>query len=163
MAEKASLLNTFLKQGWENYQQAFVETIAPLSSEQLALPIALHHWSIGRLLSHMIDARVWWFHMWMGEGNPDMAHWNDDEQSIREAAELVTMFEKTWHMIADALTRWTPADLEHLFPPPAFMREEEPPHTRHWIVWHVLEHELHHGGELSLALGTYGLGSFYTW
>jgi len=34
---------------------------------------------------------------------------------------------------------------------------EESAHTREWIVWHVLEHEIHHGGELSLALGGYGL------
>jgi len=30
------------------------------------------------------------------------------------------------------------------------------------IVWHVMEHEIYHGGELSLALGTYGVDSFYT-
>jgi uncharacterized damage-inducible protein DinB len=166
MTEQASALITFYK-GWENYQQGLVETIASLSSEQLAFPIASHHWSIGMLLTHMIDARVLWFQLWMGEGNPDLAHWNDDEQPVREAAELVAMFEKTWHTIADALARWTSADLEHLFPTPAFVSEEEredfPPCTRQWIVWHVLEHEIHHGGELSLALGGYGLESFYTW
>jgi hypothetical protein len=27
----------------------------------------------------------------------------------------------------------------------------------------VMEHEIHHGGELSLALGTHGLDDFYTW
>lgn len=25
-----------------------------------------------------------------------------------------------------------------------------------WIIWHVLEHEIHHRGELSLALGILG-------
>ncbi len=33
--------------------------------------------------------------------------------------------------------------------------------TRQWIIWHVLEHEILHGGELSLALGTYGLKAIY--
>ncbi len=41
--------------------------------------------------------------------------------------------------------------------------EEEPAHTRQWIVCHVMEYEIHHGGELSLALGTYGVDSFSTW
>jgi uncharacterized damage-inducible protein DinB len=90
---------------------------------------------------------------------------------VHEAAELVTMFEKTWHVISSALDRWTSADLEQLISPPASHQawlqnqglEEEPPHTRQWIVWHVLEHEIHHGGELSLALGTYDLADFYTW
>jgi uncharacterized damage-inducible protein DinB len=25
------------------------------------------------------------------------------------------------------------------------------------VVWHVLEHDLHHGGELSLTLGLHGI------
>lgn len=28
--------------------------------------------------------------------------------------------------------------------------------TLRWIVWHVLEHEIHHRGELSLVLGQLG-------
>jgi uncharacterized damage-inducible protein DinB len=137
----------------------------PLSPEQLALPVAPDHWTIGMLLSHMINARIFWFQLWMGEGNPDLAHWDDDEQPMREAVELVAMLETTWHMIADALTRWTAAGLGQIFPTPDFVREEErdsfPPCTRQWIVWHVLEHEIHHGGELSLALGEHGLQGVY--
>jgi uncharacterized damage-inducible protein DinB len=82
-----------------------------------------------------------------------------------------SLYEQTWDVIASALDRWTSADLEQLVAPPASHQawlqnqglEAEPPHTRQWIVWHVLEHEIHHGGELSLALGTYGLEDFYTW
>jgi uncharacterized damage-inducible protein DinB len=29
--------------------------------------------------------------------------------------------------------------------------------SRAWVVWHVLEHDLHHGGELSLTLGMHRL------
>jgi uncharacterized damage-inducible protein DinB len=29
------------------------------------------------------------------------------------------------------------------------------------MIWHVLEHEMHHGGELSLALGGLGLEGVY--
>src|SRR6185312_5539072 len=139
MTEQASPLVTFYKQGWENYQQALVATIAPLSSEQLALPVAPHYVSIRGLLIHMIDARVSWFYGWMGEGTSDLAppHWHErDKQAVYEAAELIAMFEKTWHVIASAMTRWTSADLEQLFSPPASHQAwlqsqglaEEPPH-----------------------------------
>ncbi|MGO8947432.1 MAG: DinB family protein [Ktedonobacterales bacterium] len=160
MTEQAFSLVTLHKH-WENYQQRLIATITPLSPEQLALPVASHHWPIGELLEHMIGARFWWFREWMGEGDSDLVHWadhwGDDEQDIREAASLVTAFEKTWRMISPVLSRWTAADLERLFPPPASVAEKESAHTREWIVWHVLEHEIHHGGELSLALGGYGL------
>src|SRR6266852_8207167 len=173
MTEQVSPLATLYKPGWEHYQQAVILTIAPLSSEQLALSVEPQQRSIGELLEHMIGARFNWFHLWMGEGDPTR-DWNDDqatsEPTVQEAAALVAMFEKSWHVIASALDRWTSADLEQLFLPPAshqaWLRKqglvEAPPQTRQWIVWHVLEHEIHHGGELSLALGTHGLESFYT-
>jgi uncharacterized damage-inducible protein DinB len=174
MTESASPFATFYKSGWEPYQRALVQTIAPLSSEQLALSLGSDQRSIGELLDHMIGARFNWFHLWMGEGDPDL-DWSDDqdhgEPGVYRAASLVTMFEKSWRVISSALDRWTSADLEQLFAPPAshqaWLRahglEEDPPHTRQWIVWHVIEHEIHHGGEVSLALGNYGIKSFYTW
>lgn len=165
MTEQKLSLITFYK-GWETYQQSLVEVVAPISPEQLALPAASHYQrSIETVLTHMIDSRIFWFQVWMGEGNPELAHWNDDEQPIREATQLVAMLEATWDMIAKALARWTPDDLQQLFHTPASINEEErkffPPCTRQWIIWHVLEHEIHHGGELSLALGGYGLEGIY--
>jgi uncharacterized damage-inducible protein DinB len=168
----------FYKPGWENYQRAITQTIASLSSEQLALSLGPDQRSIGELLDHMIGARFNWFHLWMGEGDPHR-DWNDDEENgegntaptVYKPTSLVAMFEKSWRVISSALDRWTSADLEQVFPAPAshqqWLRnqglEEEPPHTRLWIVWHVMEHEIYHGGELSLTLGTHGVDSFYTW
>ncbi len=31
--------------------------------------------------------------------------------------------------------------------------------SRSWIIYHVLEHDLHHGGEVSLTLGIHGLAA----
>ena len=78
MTEQVSPLAMFYKPGWEHYQHALVQTIAPLSSEQLALSVGPHQRSIGELLDHMIGARFNWFHLWMGEGDPTL-DWNDDE------------------------------------------------------------------------------------
>ncbi len=170
MTEHTLPLITFYK-GWETYQHSLVETIAPLSPEQLAFPAASHRWTIGMVAQHMVANRVWWFQMWMGEGSLDLApiaHWDPGEvvePPALEAASLVGGLESTWAMIAGALTRWTATDLGHVFSPPAVLSEEEKrifgERTRQWIVWHVLEHEIHHGGELSLALGGYGLAGIY--
>ena len=120
MAEQTLPLITFYK-GWETYQRSLVEITAPLSAGQLAFPVASHHWSIGRVLQHMLSGRVWWYQTWMGEGSPDLApivHWDEDEQPARSADELVVALEDTWRVIADALARWTPADLGQVFPGP---------------------------------------------
>jgi hypothetical protein len=90
------------------------------------------------LLNHIIGSRVFWFQRWLGEGDPRLVPWDDDQQAARETAELVAGLKDTWHMIADALARWTPADLGQLFPTPAFLSEAEreffPPQTRQWII-----------------------------
>jgi uncharacterized damage-inducible protein DinB len=68
--------------------------------------------------------------------------------------------EMTWQMIQQALARWTPADLEQTFQNPYLSeaeRKAKPARSRQWIIWHVLEHDLHHGGEVSQALGMHGL------
>ena len=170
MSDETLPLATFYK-GWAGYQQNLVKMLAPLSAEQLALPTSARHWTLGMVAQHIVGNRVWWFQMWMGEGNPELAplaHWDPAdavEQHPLDAAALVAGLEATWEMIADALARWTAADLARMFSPPAAMSEEERDAfgdlSRQWIIWHVLEHEMLHGGELSLALGGYGLPGIY--
>lgn len=170
MTEQTMPLNTFYA-GWAGYQKGLIKIIAPLSPEQLALPASSHHWTLGMIAQHIIANRVWWFQVWMGEGSPELApiaHWDpsdDVEVAPLTAVELVTGLEATWNMIAQALARWTASDLGYIFEPPAALKEEERPFfqpcTRQWIIWHVIEHEIHHGGELSLALGEHGLANIY--
>jgi uncharacterized damage-inducible protein DinB len=68
-------------------------------------------------------------------------------------------------MIEAPLARWTAADLGDPIAILPTLNEAEwqksPGYTRQWIIWHVLEHEFHHGGELSLALGMYGLKAIH--
>ena len=100
------------------------------------------------------------------------------------AAELVAGLEKTWQMIEQALAHLTVADLEEVFPPlteaervrhaklvePALQPyaqmwldaqhlagEVRPARSRQWIIWGVLEHDIHHGSEISTTLGVHGL------
>ena len=100
------------------------------------------------------------------------------------AAELVAGLEKTWQMIEEALARLTPADLEQVFPPldqaervrhaklvepvlqpyaqmwldaARLAGEVGPARSRQWIIWGILEHDIHHGSEISTTLGVHGL------
>lgn len=155
MSEAAFSLIT-LHEYWDNYRQRLSAALTPLSVEQLTLPVASHQ-TIGELFGHLVGARFWWFHRWMGEPEPPaLVEWGT-EQDLRDATSLLSALELTWQMVSPALRRWTAGDLEQVFTPPASVAAEQSAHTREWIVWHVLEHEIHHGGELSLALGGYGL------
>ena len=100
------------------------------------------------------------------------------------AAVLVSGLESTWRMIEGTLRRLTPDDLDERFAPlteadrihhaslvePALqpyaqrwldasrqVDEPPPPRSRQWIIWGVLEHDIHHGSEISTTLGVHGL------
>jgi uncharacterized damage-inducible protein DinB len=163
-------LTTFYR-GWGGYQRMLVEMIGQLSDDQLAMPAASHDWTIGMVLQHVIANRVWWFQVWMGAGEADLtdiAHWDPaDELEVapRSRQQLLEGLQATWTMIDTALERWTSDDLDEMFEPPTVLNEEErssySPCTRGWIIWHVFEHEIHHGGELSVSLGRLGLPGIY--
>jgi uncharacterized damage-inducible protein DinB len=161
---------TIVYQGWDTFQRDLVKVIAPLSREQLALPVAPTHWPIGMLVQHIINDRLWWFHLWMGEASPETAsfmHWEEEEtgKSVHSAGELVAGLEATWNMIESTLARWTVADLGQVFEPPASLTERERAifgtSTRQEILFHVLRHDIHHGGELAVGLGQYHLPAIW--
>jgi uncharacterized damage-inducible protein DinB len=148
--------------GWDNYQGMLVRAIAPLDGAQLGLSAAPQLWSVRMLVSHVVAVRHGWFHRWMGEGGTEWdtyAGWADlEETAWRSAPELVRGLEETWSLLAPCLERWTAADLEAEFRRPTpNAAGERPVRSRQWIVWHVAEHDVHHGGEISITLGMHGL------
>ena len=168
MTEHQLSLARFYK-GWDVYQQHLVEAIAPLTLEQLALRSSAQNWSVGMLVSHIVSTRVWWFHTRMGAGSADLAPlglWDENEEEpLRPAAELIAGLERTWQMIQDALAHRVPGDLAQPFPYPYPsdypypIEESRRQRSCQWIIWHVLEHDIHHGGELSSILGSHGLAA----
>ena len=159
MAEDDTLLREFLKE-WETYQHQLLTALAPLSSAQLALGVAPQLRTIGVLAAHMIAARVWWFHYVLGEGGPQLAplvEWDDDGAPQRSADELVGGLAATGEVMQNAIGSWTPADLAEVVR--REVRGKERVNKRSWVVWHIIEHDLHHGGEISLTLGRHGLAA----
>jgi uncharacterized damage-inducible protein DinB len=142
-------------QGWETYQRELIRAITPLTAEQLALRAAPSLPPVWYLAAHIIGARVGWFCKTLGAGGPDelaFDPWDFDGAPPRTAAELVEGLTVTWRMIEDCLGRWTPAMLGD-----SFEVGRGRTVTRQHTIWHVLEHDLHHGGELSLTLGMHGV------
>ncbi|HEV8190629.1 MAG TPA: DinB family protein [Ktedonobacterales bacterium] len=155
-------------QGWDVFQRDLLKAVTPLSPEQWALPVAPHHWPIARLVQHIVADRVWWFCGWMGEGSAEvgaLARWDEEEQPVHSGVELIAGLEATWGVIEGSLARCTVADLAQVFAPPATLSEAERtvfgPSTRQEIIFHVLRHDIHHGGELAVGLGGYQLPSIW--
>jgi uncharacterized damage-inducible protein DinB len=157
MTDQQTTLAPFYK-GWDVYQGQLVKAISPLTAEQLVLRAAPHLRSVGNIAAHIVGARVRWFHRLMGEGSVDidvLGSWDRPEAPVRSGAELVEGLEESLQLIQNSLAHWTIADLNHVFE--GTYGGEEHSLTRQWIIWHVIEHDLHHGGEISLTPGAHGL------
>jgi uncharacterized damage-inducible protein DinB len=159
MAEHNSTLDTIYK-NWAAYQALIVKALGPLSEEQLALRVAPHMRSAGQIARHMVGARAFWLHRVMGEGGDEiaaLAAWNRLNAPEHSAAELAAGLETTGRLIQDCLARWTNADMEYVLK--GVSDGEQYADVRQWIIWHLIEHDLHHGGEFSLTLGMHGLAA----
>jgi uncharacterized damage-inducible protein DinB len=139
-----------------------VDAIAPLNDAQLGLTAAPGLWPVRMLVSHVVSVRHWYFSSWMGEGGTEWMKYDDwderEEMATRQSAELVRGLEETWSIVLSSLQHWKVADLDTTFRRPTpNAKGESPVRTRQWLIWHVAEHDVHHGGEISLTLGMHGL------
>ena len=157
MSETSGTL-AFFSQGWQNYQNQLSIALARLSPEQLALRAAPNLRSIDELARHVIAVRAGWFHYVLNEGGEEFGalyKWQEPGSPPRTAGELVSGLEKTWQVLQEVLGRYTLADLQ------STVQDEDNgeiyTYTRGWVIWHVIEHDIHHGGEIAYSLGMHGL------
>jgi len=156
-----SLMSVY--KGWDGYQIGLMHAIAPLSSEQLAWRGAPHLRSVGELAAHVVMGRIGWIHHILGVESTEVTQWlvawsaggtlkQDVEQN---AGALVSGLEATWKMIENVLNRWTTDDLGKTLLHPYQGKTYALP--RQWILWRIMAHDIHHGGEIAFALGMQGI------
>lgn len=155
-SESASLAHVYA--GWGDYHRLLVKAIAPLTQEQLALRPAPHLRSVAENAAHIISTRAGWYHNGLGVGDEAfaaLAEYGAPGTPERSAGELVEGLEATWKVVARTLAEWTVASLDEMHV--GVRRGQAFDLRRGWVIWHVFEHDMHHGGEISLTLGMHNL------
>lgn len=145
-------------ENWREYQAKLRDCIAPLADAQLSLQPSEHMWPLGQIVQHIISARAGWFSGVLQDADEAMEaymYWGQRDSPPRSAAELAQGLDETWAFIEARLRRWTPEDCAVTFPDEWEGQVYE--NSRSWVIYHVLEHDLHHGGEVSLILGMHSL------
>ena len=147
-----------MAEGWAAYQEQLITALAPLDGEQLDLSVAPGLRSIREIATHLVRVRASWFKSALGVGDEAFAAiqtWQNPGAPQRTAAELVAGMRATWAVMEEAMRGWSGADLAATVT--GDHRGEPFSYVRGWVVWHVIEHDTHHGGEISYALGMHGL------
>lgn len=156
--DETNVTLAIMVEGWHAYQNLLIEALAPLTPEQLALRAAPHLRSVAELACHIISVRAGWFHNILGEGDDAFGayhEWDQPDAPTRTASELVNGLAATWQPMQAALAHFTPDDLAQTVT--GFRKGHTFAYKRGWVVWHVIEHDLHHGGEIGYSLGVHGL------
>ena len=143
---------------WRGYNKKLQDCISPLTADHLMLQPAPGMWPLGQIVQHVVSVRAGWFSGTLQDPNEAMSdymQWGQLNSPERPPAELVKGLEETWQFIQSRLQRWTPLDCAKTFPDEWDGHIDEV--SRSWVIYHVLEHDLHHGSEISLILGMNGL------
>lgn len=158
MSTIASAFGEALIQGWQDYQKQLAVIVQSLTPEQLTIRIAPNVRSVNEIIAHLIEGRASWFCGVLKEGSAEIAalsKWDEPGQPVRTATEYAHALEITWDMMREAMLHWSDEELAE----PIILPWIGPAHpiNRSFVVWHILEHDLHHGGEISHSLGMQGL------
>jgi uncharacterized damage-inducible protein DinB len=146
-------------ENWRGYQEKLRNAIAPLTEEQLRLQPAPHMWPMGQIVQHIVSVRAGWFSSTLQDYDASMdayMRWGQRDSPARSGEELARGLDETWAFIEARVRRWSPTDCAATFPDEADDGQVFEV-SRSWVIYHVLEHDLHHGGEVALLLGMHGL------
>jgi uncharacterized damage-inducible protein DinB len=159
--------------GWNGYHQSIVNAVTPLTPEQLVWRPKDNFNSIGELIRHISLGRLTWLMRIGAPGSAEVAkrisEWVQDSDSnsdivetsiaiTEQPAELVRWLDLTWQIVENLLASWTVADLFQTYK--HRWNGQVYDVSRQWTLWRVMNHDIHHGGELSLMLGLQGIEAF---
>ena len=150
--------------GWEGYQQSLVSAVHGLTPENLRYRPHPEHRSVGEIVGHIAYGRIDWFHRMKAPGsaelNQEITPYYKGEallhDSVSEDPEaLIYWLEASWRMVESNLQRWTVVDLATTFRFTYWEVEYAIPYQ--WVIWRILSHDIHHGGQLSTLLVQQGI------
>ena len=154
---------------WPQYQQRLVETVSPLTDEQLALRPAPDRWPIWATLAHLAEMRLYWLCNILDEPGaeatpwPELSDdgWEDDLGHPRSVAEIVEGLTSTFAIVDHVLDTWTVEMLDEQVDRP--IRGTLQRHTRGSIIQRMFTHDAFHIGEVSQTLGANGIDAADIW
>jgi uncharacterized damage-inducible protein DinB len=134
---------------WGQVRSDLLKTIDKFSQEELSYATFKDAWPVGQIMLHIADCEDNWFHgVVRGEFKPWVWYPLEDYPT---KADIVETLNKARARTIPFLESLDEGNFDEKYAIP-----DGEQFTLKWIVWHVLEHEIHHRGELSMILGILG-------
>jgi uncharacterized damage-inducible protein DinB len=131
---------------WDTVRQGLYEAVDRLTCEQLAFVPREGLWSLRTVALHIATAEEGWFR-YIVTGELD--EWPEvNESNYPTVASVKALLTQVHDRTVVYLQSLDVTDLDRTVI--TFWGEEV---TLRWIIWHVLEHEIHYRGRIYLMLG----------
>jgi uncharacterized damage-inducible protein DinB len=134
---------------WGQIRADLLATMDKFSQEELSFTPFKGSWPVGQILLHIADCEDNWLH---GVVRGDFKPWifyNFSDYPTKSA-----ILEVLDHAHAKTIALFSELDEKDLNV--KYKTPDGQVFSLYWIIWHVLEHEIHHRGELSLIHGLLG-------
>lgn len=135
---------------WQQIHQGLLALIEDFSPGELAYMPFAGSWTVKEIILHIADTEEGWIH-YLLRRKYDAWPEGYDPQDFPDSPALITLLTEIHDRTMSYLATCPVDDLEK-----GIKTDWGSQLTLGWVVWHVLEHEIHHRGELSLILGMLG-------
>ena len=135
---------------WDEIHEGTLSVLDKFNEAELSYTAYEGGWSVGQIALHIANAEEGWFRT---IATKELAQWPEghttDNYPTKES--IKDLLKETHAKTMAYLNTLTSDDLDQI------VQSEWGNFSLQFIVWHVIEHEIHHRGELSLFLGILGL------
>lgn len=135
---------------WQQIRTDLLATVDKFSDKELTYVPFPGSLSVGQIMRHIANAEDGWLrYIVMRETHDWPAEFT--AAAFPTVAATKVLLNRIHDRTLTYLSDWECADLDRPIEAPWGQK-----FTLGWIIWHVMEHEVHHRGELSLILGLLG-------
>ncbi len=134
---------------WEQVRADLLATMDKFSDHELEFVPFRGSWPVGRIMLHIAECEDHWLHALVRQELELPVRYSLADHSSMAAIKSV---------LGDAHSRTIPFlnSIDEASLDQVYQSRHGEAFSLYWIIWHVVEHEIHHRGELSLALGMLG-------
>jgi len=134
---------------WKTIRKDLIAMVNLFTAEELEYRPFPSSWSVGEIFLHIAETEDFWIREVVQKQPPVMR--DDITIDLPIKTVITTRLMDSFELSQQLLEGLTGEDLEQSIGLP-----DGTYHRLYDILWHVIEHEIHHRGELSLVLGLLG-------